>query len=256
MKKGNSNIYKGFTAVAAILIAVTLQVKSQNVSVNNTDITVENENNSNIIILEGPVEENKISDNITDNQSGNKRNAENQETKNVIETARFSQEELTNGIWVLERSEITKINSINITKWNTTESDLKAVCTWKDKIDIVHTVESGFKWQDPPKSMKPGEYLNLEAIYTNIDYSTTSNILIGVKMFFERVGGDLKNPEANAIEVMKLNKDRKSYANEVKKGFFYAPKYYFDATNQCQLVVDCYIGKDHYITTYTYTYQQ
>lgn len=253
MKKGNSNIYKGFTVLAAILIAITMQVRSQNVSVNNTDITVENENNSNVILLEGPVEENKTSD----NKSVNKKSTENQEpVTNSFENARFSQEELTTGTWVLEKSETININGTNITKWNVNESDLKAVCTWKDKIDIIHTIESGFRWQNPPKSMKPGEYLNLEAIYTNLDYSTTANILIGVKMFFERVGGDLKNPESNSIEVMKLNKDRKSYSNEVKKGFFYAPSFYFDATNQCQLVVDCYIGKDHYITTYTYTYQQ
>jgi len=74
-------------------------------------------------------------------------------------------------------------------------------------------------------------------------------------MFFERVGASYLAMGPNAVEILKLNKDNKQYANEVKKGFYYAPNTLFDETKDCQLIVDCYVGKDHYVTTYTYTYQ-
>jgi hypothetical protein len=165
-------------------------------------------------------------------------------------------EELVGGSWVLSGTESKIVNTDGITKWESTAGGLTGTTSWKDILTIIHTVASGFKWQDPPKNMQPGTYLNLEAVYTNIDYSTTAKINTGIKMFIERAGGNYLIMESNAIEVLKLNKDNKQYANEVKKGFFYAPKFFFDATNQCQLIVDCYIGKDHYITTYTYTYRQ
>jgi hypothetical protein len=164
-------------------------------------------------------------------------------------------EELVGGNWVLSNVQSKIYNGVSLTKWNTTDNNIDGLYTWKDILDIIHTVNSGFKWQEPPKTMQPGSYMNLEAIYTNIDYSTTAPINTGIKMFFERAGGNYMVMESNAIEVLKLNKDNKQYANEVKKGFFYAPKTFFDETNQCQLIIDCYIGKDHFVTTYTYTYQ-
>lgn len=163
--------------------------------------------------------------------------------------------ELQGGNWVLTGVESKVYNGVNVTKWNTVGSELTGLCSWKDVLTIEHTVVSSFKWQDPPKMMQPGSYLNIEAIYTNVDYSTTANINTGVKMFFERVGASYLTMGPNAVEVLKLNKDNKQYANEVKKGFYYAPNTLFDETKECQLIVDCYVGKDHYVTTYTYTYQ-
>ncbi len=96
----------------------------------------------------------------------------------------------------------------------------------------------------------------MEAVYTNVDYRPTANINTGVKMFFPSTNSDVRQMSPDAVEILKLNKDNKQYANEVKKGFFYAPQTLFDETNKCQLVVDCYVGKDHYVTTYTYVYQQ
>jgi hypothetical protein len=172
------------------------------------------------------------------------------------EGAGISKEELVGGTWVMTNVESKSITGINITKWQNDNNEVKGNCSWKDVLDIIHTVESGFKWQDPPKSMQPGSYLNLEAIYTNIDYSTTASINTGIKIFFAGTTSDVKVMGPNAVEVLKLNKDNKHYANEVKKGFYYAPTYLFDETNSCILVVDCYVGKDHYVTTYTYVYQQ
>ncbi len=233
--------------LAAMFFAMTLQVNSQNVSVNNNEISTSNDNGTNVIILE---------DNSTENKTTETKSTEQNTKETTLETEKFIPEELEGGNWVLTGVETKSYNLMNITKWNTNETGIKATCSWKDKIEIIHTVESGFKWQDPPKSMQPGAYLNLEAVYTNIDYSTTANINTGIKMFFGRAGSDYKNPEANSIEVLKLNKDNKQYANEVKKGFYYAPNMLFDATNMCQFIVDCYVGKDHYVTTYTYTYQK
>lgn len=230
-----------------MIFALTTQTNSQNVSVNDNEISTSNENGTNVIILE---------DNSTENTSSENKKTEEQNKKETPVVEKFQPEELEGGNWVLTGVETKSYNLMNITKWNTNETGIKATCSWKDKIDIIHTVESGFKWQDPPKNMQPGAYLNLEAVYTNIDYSTTANINTGIKMFFGRAGSDFKNPESNAIEVLKLNKDNKQYANEVKKGFYYAPNMPFDATYMCQFIVDCYVGKDHYVTTYTYAYQK
>ncbi len=165
-------------------------------------------------------------------------------------------EELIGGSWMLTNVESKAYSGTNITKWTTGNNQITGLTEWKDIIEIIHTVSSGFSWQEPPKSMQPGSYLNLEAVYTNIDYSTTGKISTGIKIFFARAGANYQIMEPNAIEVLKLNKDNKQYANEVKKGFFYAPNTYFDSSNECQLIIDCYIGKDHFVTTYTYSYQR
>lgn len=232
----------------AMIFALTMKANSQNVSVNDNEISTSNDNGTNVIILEDNSSENTTSE--------NKKTEDQNKNETTPEVEKFQPEELEGGNWVLTGVETKSYNLMNITKWNTNETGIKATCSWKDKIDIIHTVESGFKWQEPPKNMQPGAYLNLEAVYTNIDYSTTANINTGIRMFFGRAGSDFKNPEANAIEVLKLNKDNKQYANEVKKGFYYAPNMPFDATYMCQFIVDCYVGKDHYVTTYTYAYQK
>jgi hypothetical protein len=103
--------------------------------------------------------------------------------------------------------------------------------------------------------MQPGSYLNIEAKYTNNEYSTPSRILTGIKMFFDRTGANFMAETQDAIEIMKVLKDNKQNTSEVKKGFFLAPKTLFDDTNRCELIIDCYVGQDHYVTTYTYTYQ-
>ena len=249
MKKSIKYKFSIFPLLFVMTFALTLHLKAQNVSVNNETISTGDENSStNVIILE---------DASTQENSKEKSSGEKQKTTETIEeTVKFTPEELEGGNWVLTGVESKAFNGINITKWKANDLQIVGTTSWKDKIEIIHTVESGFKWQEPPQNMQPGAYLNLEAVYTNIDYSTTANINTGIKMFFGRVGSDYKTPEANSVEILKLNKDNKQYANEVKKGFFYAPNMLFDATNMCQLIVDCYVGKDHYVTTYTYLYQK
>ena len=163
--------------------------------------------------------------------------------------------ELTTGSWNMTDVKTEIYNKNNITKWNKSAGVVDANCSWKDMIDIIHTVNSGFKWQDPPKTMQPGSFLNIEANYINFEYSTTGKVLAGIKMFIDRSGANYQKMEPEAIEIVKLSKDNKQYGSEIKKGFFTAPKTFFDDTNNCQLIVDCYVGQDHYVTTYTYTYQ-
>jgi hypothetical protein len=165
--------------------------------------------------------------------------------------------ELVGGSWVLTDVKQEVFNKQSITNWTPSKLGVGGVCSWKDIIEIVHTVDAGFKWQEPPQYMTPGTYMNLEAVYTNNEYSTTGKVNLGIKMYFDAVGTNYMAAGPTAMEVLKVSKDNKQYASEVKKGFFYSPKTLFDEkSNQCQLVIDCYIGKDHYVTTYVYTYQQ
>ena len=172
-----------------------------------------------------------------------------------VEGAGLTGTELAGGSWVLTNVEQKSYNKTGTTNWQTTGNQAEGVCSWKDVLEIVHTVNSGFKWQEPPQRMQPGTYMNLEAIYTNNEYSTTGKMNMGVKMFFDKVGANYMAMNSNGMEVLRMNKNYSQNATEVKKGFFYAPKTYFDDSNQCQLIVDCYVGQDHYVTTYTYTYQ-
>jgi hypothetical protein len=166
-----------------------------------------------------------------------------------------SKTELTTGSWVMSGVKTQVYNRNNITKWETASGEIDANCSWKDILDIVHTVSTGFKWEEPPKTMQPGSFLNIEANYINKEYSTTGKVYTGIRMFIDKVGANYLVMDPEAIEVMKLAKDNKQYNSEVKKGFFSAPKTLFDDTNDCQLIVDCYVGQDHFVTTYTYTYQ-
>lgn len=163
--------------------------------------------------------------------------------------------ELITGSWVMTDVKTQVYNRNNITKWETASGEIDANCSWKDILDIVHTVSSGFKWEEPPKTMQPGSFLNIEANYINKEYSTTGKVFTGMKMFIDKVGANQLAMEPEAIEVVKVAKDNKQYNSEVKRGFFTAPKTLFDDTNDCQLIVDCYVGQDHFVTTYTYTYQ-
>ena len=172
-----------------------------------------------------------------------------------VEGAGLTGTELAGGSWVLTNVDQKSYNRTSTTKWSNNSNEVDGLCSWKDILDIVHTVNAGFKWQEPPQKMQPGTYMNLEAIYTNNEYSTTGKVFTGIKMFFDKVGANYMAMNTNGLEVLRVIKDDKQNASEVKKGFFYAPKTLFDETNQCQLIIDCYVGQDHYVTTYTYTYQ-
>ena len=122
--------------LVAMSFALTMQVHSQNVSVNNTEISTSNDNGTNVIILE---------DNSTESKTTETKKTEQNTKETTLEVEKFTPEELEGGNWVLTGVETKSYNLMNITKWNTNETGIKAICTWKDKIEIIHTVESGFK---------------------------------------------------------------------------------------------------------------
>ena len=163
--------------------------------------------------------------------------------------------ELTSGSWVMTDVKTQAYYGKSITKWNTASTEVTGTCSWKDMLDIVHTVNSSFKWEEPPKIMPIGAFLNIEAKYINNEYSTPCKVVTGIKMFMDKVGTNYMAPNPDAIDIMKVTKDNKVNTTEVKKGFFTAPKTLFDDTNQCELIIDCFVGQDHFVTTYTYTYQ-
>ena len=75
--------------------------------------------------------------------------------------------ELTNGSWIMTDVKTNVYNRGNITKWENSSNEIEGLCSWKDILDIVHTVSSGFKWDAPPQTMRPGNFLNIDAKYIN-----------------------------------------------------------------------------------------
>lgn len=164
-------------------------------------------------------------------------------------------EELSTGRWVLTDTKVDVFNKTNITKWTPSGNSLNALTVWIDKLNIEHTVSSNFKLAEVPQMMPVGADLSLQENYLNDEYSTTTRTLIGIKVYIDKAGTNPVALNSDATEIMNLVKDNRSHQNEVKTGFFTAPKRFLDDTKQFQLTVDCYSGNDHYVTTYTYSYQ-
>lgn len=162
--------------------------------------------------------------------------------------------ELVNGNWILTERNTQVFNNVGVTMWSGSEQDLMATCQWKDILNVEHTVSSIFKWEEPSRIMAPGSYEKFHSQFIKEDYSTTANIQQGIKVRFDRLGTDFTVPNSNAIEVLNLSKDKRKHDSEEKTGFFYAPKTLLGETNDILMIVDCFIGQDHYITTYTYTW--
>jgi len=145
-------------------------------------------------------------------------------------------------------------NPTKVTKWDGTSQSITGTSSWKDYLDIIHTVSSSFKWDTPPDKMMPGMEVNLKGTYTNNEYSTYGATKTGIKIFIEKVGDPISNPGYDAIDILKMTKDYKQHMSEVKNAKYSAPKYFRGKSKDIQLVVDCYIGSDHYVTTYIYNW--
>lgn len=145
-------------------------------------------------------------------------------------------------------------NPTKITKWNASEQAVTGISSWKDYLEIIHTVSSSFKWDKPPEKMIPGTDVDLKGTYKNIEYSTTGYIKTGIKIFIEKVGDPISDPGYDAIDILKMTKDYKQHMSEVKNATYSPPKFFRGKSKDIQLVVDCYIGSDHYVTTYIYNW--
>jgi hypothetical protein len=157
------------------------------------------------------------------------------------------------GYWQLT-GQNNGFNPTKITKWNASEQAVTGISSWKDFLEIIHTVSSSFKWDKPPEKMIPGTDVDLKGTYKNIEYSTTGAIKTGIKIFIEKVGDPISEPGYDAIDILKMTKDYKQHMSEVKNATYSPPKFFRGKSKDIQLVVDCYIGSDHYVTTYIYNW--
>jgi hypothetical protein len=174
---------------------------------------------------------------------------------NDISAAGNNPAELTSGLWVLTGVEQKVFNKTGVTKWEIIAGELSGLCQWKDVIDVIHTVNASFKWKEPPIYLKPGSASEFEASYINKEYSTTTNLRTGMVVYFDEVKPNYYKKGIGALDVMNISKYNKYYTSEDKKNIFNAPKYFFGNSNECRLIVDCYVAEDHFITIYTYRYE-
>jgi hypothetical protein len=157
------------------------------------------------------------------------------------------------GYWELNGTN-NAFNPSKITNWTGSEQNLTGNTVWKDVLEIQHTVSSSFKWEKPPERMIPGMEISLSGEYIDNEYSTTGKTATGIKIYIDKIGTPINKPSLDAIEVVKLNKDYRQHNSEIKKNKFAAPKFYISKSKDIQVIVDCYVGTDHYVSTYTYTW--
>jgi hypothetical protein len=162
--------------------------------------------------------------------------------------------DLSTGTWVLTERNITKFNNANVTNWGGIEQNLTANCVWTDILKIEHSISCGFKWMDPPSVMFPGKDTKFAIEYIYDDYASTCKVVYGIKAKIDNVAADYMAAGPNSVDIVKLTKDNKNTSSETKTVYFTAPKTFIGDTNQMQLMVDCYIGQDHYVTYYTYSW--
>lgn len=167
------------------------------------------------------------------------------------EQTSYTQEAI--GYWELSNSN-NAFNPSKITNWSGAEQNMTAISQWKDILNIEHTVSAGFKWEKPPEKMVPGVQLNLSGEYIDNEYSTTGKIPTGIKIYIDKVGTPINKPSMDAVDIVKVSKDYRQHTSEAKTSKFSAPKFFIGKSKDIQVIVDCYIGSDHYVSTYTYTW--
>ncbi len=157
------------------------------------------------------------------------------------------------GYWELSGTN-SAFNPSKITNWKGGDQSLTGEAVWNDVLNIQHTVSSSFKWETPPERMVPGMELSLTGEYIDNEYSTTGRTATGIKIYIDKVGTPINKPSYDAVDILKLNKDNRQHISEIKKNKFSAPKFYIGKSKDIQVIVDCYVGSDHYVSTYTYTW--
>ncbi len=183
----------------------------------------------------------------------NAQNSNSTENK-IVAAGEHQSTELASGNWVLTDRKTELFNVSNITEWSGSEQNLNAVCQWKDVLNIIHTVSGAFKWQEPPRTMAAGSYNKFAATYINDEYSTDNRVLLGVKVKIDNITSDYSAAGPGSIDILRLTKDNRNYSNETKTGYFTAPKTLIGESNEMVMMVDCFVGQDHYVSTYTYTW--
>lgn len=162
--------------------------------------------------------------------------------------------EPVSGYWEFTGSKTDIYSADKNTLWDNNSDLIVATSTWIDMLKIEHTVSSSFKWEQPPQRLMPGSDNKISGNYINNEYSTPNRVLTGLRILIDRTNEAFSEANAGSTEILKVLKDNKQHVSEVKTGFFSAPKFFRGDTREIRLLVDCYIGKDHYVTTYTYNW--
>ena len=183
--------------------------------------------------------------------SGQTLNTDNQ--LNVV-AAGENKTELNGGTWLLTDRRMERFNNAGVTKWSGSDQNVLGECKWVDVLNIEHSIEGGFKWGDAPRTMIPGAdtKFNIEYVYDN--YATTNNVAFGMKVKIDNITADYMAASPTSLDIMRISKNGRNYGSETKTAYFTAPKTFLGESNQISLLVDCYMGQDHYVATYTYTW--
>jgi hypothetical protein len=167
--------------------------------------------------------------------------------------AGYSNEPMS-GYWKLTNSNTEIANLEKHTEWSTETGTLTATTSWDDNHKIEHTISASFRWDNPPEKMLPGGDVKIQGTFVNNEYSSIGRILYGLLVSVGNSGTKFFNVKTDASQVLLINKDYKQHNSEVKDGWFLAPKHYLGESTWIQIMVDCYIGQDHYVTTYVYNW--
>lgn len=162
-----------------------------------------------------------------------------------------SESELALGYWQLTENKAEIYNVANRTKWED-GPQVNATSSWKDYLEIEHTIRSGFKWDAPPEKLQPGKEIKLSGAFEDKEFSTCAKIQSGIKIYVSEKQKGFLHPNAVISNVINMKKDAKVHNTEVTAGSFAVPKLSSSENNVIHLTIDCYIGSDHFVSTYTY----
>ena len=156
------------------------------------------------------------------------------------------------GYWELSGTYSENFSDKRITSWVSDNGMMVGTSRWIDVLNIEHTVSSSFKWDSPPQILYSGIDVKLGGSYVNNEYSTTERMKTGMKVY-SFIGKEGESGKGNT-DLLKMVKDNKLHESENKMAFFIPPNYYSGDTREMKIIVDCYIGRDHYITTFDYLF--
>lgn len=159
---------------------------------------------------------------------------------NIILVAQIKNQTPLSGYWVFSNDTImVSTEDLNMTWMNDTNGYIKGTVKWIDAFNIEESITSEFNWVRPPQKLVPGNDVNITIFYINIEYSTISNILSGISIFFSKAK-------------LKIIKSKKEYSSESKSALISVPDFYEGDDKETHFIIDCFIGNSHYIISYIY----
>jgi len=159
--------------------------------------------------------------------------------------------ESPNGYWRLSGTDTEFSGVQSGGMWDGNPGDISISLKWKDRLQIVHTVNCRYQWETPPVEIKPGENIRMAGTYINNEYSTTSKLGMGLSIGLHKVNVNDTKISNQPNEFVRIVRDSKNYENETKVGLVQAPRT-GNKNTELQLTVQCYAGGTKYTTTYTY----